>query len=261
MKTPDIMAINTNNTNVKIAAVQMKLSKDARENVKRIITFLQNANCQLVDIVCFPETCLQPDPTRVVDVSEQIMQIQYASRKYGVWCIFGAYIREGKKISNTTFLVDRSGKIRFRYRKVHLWKSEKGLVAPGKGNRIVQSEFGKIAIITCWDFAFPSFVQNLSKKGARIIFCPSFLIDSHDCSDLLRGLPLVRSFENLAFFVSCDAFSPKTFSESYICHPLRILSGIRKKEGMITARVNLAEIDSLRRRYNHVEEHSPVKEH
>jgi beta-ureidopropionase len=123
-------------------------------------------------------------------------------------------------------------------------------VSPGKANKVIETDFGKIGIINCWDFAFPEFVKNLSKKGAKIIFCPSYLIDYERDKDILRKISLVRAFENMSYYVSCDAFTDETLSESYICHPLRMLKIIKKKEGIMFKDLNLKEIDSLRKYYD-----------
>jgi predicted amidohydrolase len=188
-----------------------------------------------------------------IDVSQQIKKIQEKCKENSIWCIFGSYIPKNDKIMNAIFLVDGSGKIKYEYHKVHLWIAEKEKVTAGKTNKVIDTEFGKIGIIDCWDFAFPSFVQQLSRKGAKIIFCPSYLVDSEEDAEPTKAIPLVRAFENLAFYVSCDAFTDETLSESYICHPLRVLQKIEKKEGIIFADLNLDEIDSLRKHYDHLD--------
>ncbi|KKM23120.1 hypothetical protein LCGC14_1618460, partial [marine sediment metagenome] len=83
-----------------------------------------------------------------------------------------------------------------------------------------------------------------------IIFCPSYLVDYEKDEELLRKIPLVRAFENMSYYISCDAYTDETLSESYICHPLRTLKIIKKKEGIMFEDLNLKEIDSLRKYYD-----------
>ena len=59
-----------------------------------------------------------------------------------------------------------------------------------------------------------------------------------------------KTFENLAYFVSCDAFTDEVLSESYICSPLKILNKIKNREGIIFADLDLKKITQLRKSYN-----------
>ena len=78
-----------------------------------------------------------------------------------------------------------------------------------------------------------------------------YRLDYKDDKEIYQVLPLVEAFESVVFFVSCDAFTHETLSKSYICHPQRILEKIEGKEGIIFADLDLNEIDSLRKYYDH----------
>lgn len=235
---------------VKVAAAQMRVTEDINTNLQKILNFIDKAKSKNVDIVCFPEVCLN-SLEEIIDVSGPIKKIQKKCKEKSIWCIFGSYTSIKKNIRNSVFLVNRAGKIKYRYDKVHLWLTEKENVTAGKTNKVIDTEFGKIGIINCWDFAFPSFVQKLSTKGAKIIFCPSYLVNYKTESEVMRAIPLVRAFENLCYYISCDALTDETLSESFISHPLKILKKIEKKEGIIYADLNLDEIGSLKKFYNH----------
>ena len=238
---------------VKVAVAQIKVLEDVNANLQKILHFIKQAKTENVDIVCFSETCLNPEDKNKTEVHSQIKKIRDLCKEKSIWCIFGSYVPEKSKVRNVIFLIDRSGKIRYEYDKVHLWRSEKDNVIAGKTSRVIDTEFGKIGIINCWDSAFPSFIQELSRKGAKIIFCPVYEVDYTEDKEVMRSLPLVRAFDNLSFFVWCDAYTDETLSESYICHPLRILKKIKSKEGMISADLDLGEIDHLRKYYNHLD--------
>ena len=67
----------------------------------------------------------------------------------------------------------------------------------------------------------------------------------------LRALPLARAFENGVFFALCDAFTPQTLSESYLCHPQGIRQSIMHQEGLIACEVDRAELAALRHYYGY----------
>lgn len=234
---------------MKIAVAQIEVDEDINTNLKKILHYIDLAKD--ADLICFPETCLNGEE-EVTDVSKHVKRIQKKCKEKSIYCIFGSYVPKMNKNRNVIFLINREGKILYKYYKVHLYKTEKASIVAGKTNRLVQTEFGPIGIINCWDFAFPSYIQKLSKKGARVIFCPSYLVSHKEDGPALRSIPLVRAFENLSYYISCDACTDETLSESYICHPQKVLKKIRKKEGIIFADLDFAEIDRLRAEYDHL---------
>jgi len=83
------------------------------------------------------------------------------------------------------------------------------------------------------------------------LFCPSYLLDNaHISKEVFQSIPLARAFENLAYFVSCDAFTDEVLGESYICSPMNVLNKIKKREGIIFAELDLKKIRKLRKQYN-----------
>jgi len=236
----------------KVAVAQIEVFDELNKNVKKVINFIEQASLKNADIVCFPESCLGEDSINID--CKQIQSILKKCKEKRIYCIFGAHIKDDSKIFNSAILVDRLGKIKYIYKKVNLFPSlDLRQTSSGKNNKVVETDFGKIGIIICWDFAFPEYVKKLSKSGAQIIFCPSYLLnDAKISKDVFRSYPLTRAFENLAYFVSCDAFTDEVLSESYICSPLKVLNKIKNREGIIFADLNLGEITKLRKRYSHL---------
>ena len=115
---------------------------------------------------------------------------------------------------------------------------------------VIDTEFGKIGVIICWDIAFPETVRLLAARGAKIIFCPSYWYAQYGTGNAIAGLPLARAFENQVFFVLADAFAPETAKASRICSPLRTLSAAGNCEVVISAKVDLDELADLRRTFN-----------
>jgi len=234
----------------RIAVAQIEVFDDVSKNVKKVIDFIEKASLKNADIVCFPESCLGDSFLSIESI--EIQKIQNKCEEKSIYCIFGAHIKEKNKVYNSAILVDRLGKIQCVYKKVHLFPGfDLEKTSPGKGNKVIQTDFGKIGIIICWDFAFPEYVKKLSKKGAQIIFCPSYLLKGVKINEeVFRSYPLTRAFENLAYFVSCDAFTDEVIGESFICSPEKVLNSIKKREGIIFAELDLKKIAQFRKRYN-----------
>ncbi len=237
---------------VNVASAQIKVGLDINKNLKEILKFIDKAKSKKSDIVCFPEACLNSS-YKPIDVSKEIKTIQEKCKEKSIWCIFGTHIPAGNKLKNSIFLINRRGKIKYRYDKVHLWKSEENKIIPGKIHKVIETDFGKIGIINCQDFVFPSFIQKLSRAGAKIIFCPMYIVDFKKDAHILRMLPLIRAFDTISYFVTSAALAYNSMAESFICHPLKILKKLKNKEGIIFANLNLEKIDSLRKYYGHLD--------
>ncbi len=205
------------------------------------------------DIICFPETSLTGSTRlKYSEVNELVKTIGKESKLFNLWVIFGGYCKRGNKTYNEVYVLDRKGKLVYTYKKRHLWNTEKR-VDVGRKNRAVRTDFGKIGVINCWDIAFPDSARKLAKRGAQIIFCPSYWYWQKDSQKELRknyyGLVNARAFENQVYFVMCDAFSPETSGTTRICSPVREISR-SKGEKLITAEISLNKLKSLRKRYD-----------
>ncbi len=236
-----------------VAAAQIRVTKNTEKNLKNIIKYIKKAASKDVDIVCFPEASLihnnNKKTIKKIPIKKYINIIKKICKDNKINCIFGTNILEKNKLYNSAFFVDDSGEILFRYNKVNLWINERKEKVNGKKNNVIKTKFGKIGIIICWDIAFPEYVKKLSRKGAWIIFCPSYVINYKRELKSYEQIPFVRAFENIAYFVYVDAYAKDTVKYSYICGPSRIYSKIRGKEGMIIADLDHRKILGLRKRY------------
>jgi predicted amidohydrolase len=75
----------------------------------------------------------------------------------------------------------------FRQKKVHLTPTEKGpyQMSRGHGFYVYHTDYGKIAILVCYDVEFPEATRVLAENGAQIVFVPS-------CTDERQGFCRVR---------------------------------------------------------------------
>src|ERR1700722_12831680 len=86
----------------------------------------------------------------------------------GGFCELGA---DGR-LYNSAALVDASGP-RAIYRKAHLWDKEKLVFTPGDAAPpVVDTEFGRVAVMICYDLEFPEWVRLAALDGADLIAAP-----------------------------------------------------------------------------------------
>jgi predicted amidohydrolase len=78
----------------------------------------------------------------------------------------------GETRYNTAVLIGRDGEVVGTYRKVYPYWSEHG-VTPGGEVKVFETDFGRIAILVCFDINFPSLWDRADELGAEIVFWPS----------------------------------------------------------------------------------------
>lgn len=81
--------------------------------------------------------------------------------------------QDGEKLYDTAVLVGPDGYIG-RYRKTHLWNTEKLWFTPGdEGFPVFDTRIGRIGLLVCWDIWFPETARIVAQMGADIICIPT----------------------------------------------------------------------------------------
>ncbi|MBI4448353.1 carbon-nitrogen hydrolase family protein [Candidatus Woesearchaeota archaeon] len=240
----------------RVAAVQLNLQQSLPSIVRDMKSYIRSAKKKNVNIICFPECSLIAGPKKN---KEMLTRIRDYCKANEIWCIAGGHLKEGGYVYNTALLIDDAGNIRGKHKKVHICDSPN--VSAGSSFEVYKTPFGKIGIAICWDVAFPTAMESMAKKGAKVVFCPMYW--SYDPwahrakpkkfeKKILQSLILTRSFENLAYHIFCNAYDPKdrtVTAYSAIAEPHKILTEIFGKEGMIMADINLDYLNNLRQNY------------
>lgn len=74
---------------------------------------------------------------------------------------------------NSAMLVDDSG-LRAVYRKAHLWHAEADFFIPGAEEPpVVDTKFGRVAMMICYDVEFPEWVRLPALAGAELLAVPT----------------------------------------------------------------------------------------
>jgi predicted amidohydrolase len=74
---------------------------------------------------------------------------------------------------NGALVFDATG-VLATYRKVHLWDREKLFFTPGSQPApVVETRFGRIGVIVCYDVEFPEYTRRVALDGADLIAVPT----------------------------------------------------------------------------------------
>jgi predicted amidohydrolase len=148
------------------------------KNTEKILRHIAGAGAAGVDIICFPEMCLQgysrdrAKPTAVKLPGEITGLLGEAARRAGLTALVGmAEEGEEEKPCITQLVVFPDGTFH-KYRKTHLGKSELPHFAAGHHLPVFNTDKACFGVQICWDLHFPEVSTILSLKGAEIIFAP-----------------------------------------------------------------------------------------
>lgn len=234
---------------LRIAVAALRVERDPARNLARILALISRAAAAGAELVCFPEYSLRPMDRTWVDPTAAIDAIRARCLACEVWAVFGADAGGPEDRLNSLYVIDPVGGIRYRYDKVHLWGREAEVYRPGAPSSVIDIGPARLAVISCWDLAFPRYAADLAEQGADVILCCSYLVDSDLDAEPLQALPLARAFENRVFCVLCDAVTDETLSISMVCHPLGVRQRIAGQEGLLVADLDVAELKRLRAYY------------
>jgi predicted amidohydrolase len=110
------------------------------------------------------------------------------ARKSGLYIVAGSIParQDGDQVRNQSYLFAPSGSYGVQ-EKLHLtrWEREEWLVSPGTRLRLFETDFGKLAILICYDVEFPELARVAAREGAMLVAVPS-------CTDDRQGFLRVR---------------------------------------------------------------------
>jgi 5-aminopentanamidase len=97
---------------------------------------------------------------------------------HGIVIVGGFCEADNDDVYNSAALVDRSG-LRSVYRKAHLWDNERRWFSVGCAEPpVVDTEFGRISMMICYDLEFPEWVRLPALDGAQLLCAPTNWPDS-----------------------------------------------------------------------------------
>jgi predicted amidohydrolase len=170
----------------KIAVVQVNAGIDIARNLRRIEALV--ARVHKCDLIALPEVFAMRGSDEDYRANAQAMGgtlvrwLRNTALRRRAWILAGSIIeKSGGKYFNTCLLMDRSGTVRAKYRKIHLFeahldngKSVRESDVYSAGDRPVTAtiEGWTCGMAICYDLRFPELFRHYSARGGAPLFYP-----------------------------------------------------------------------------------------
>ena len=158
---------------------------------------------------------------------------------------------EGDRVFNTMVFIDTDGKIKGRYRKLHLFRltGEHLYYTAGSDSVTVESTLGRIGLMTCYDLRFPELARALFLKGAELIVVSAQWPEPR--KEHWETLIKARAIENQLFMVSSNRIGKEaglTFpGMSMIVDPMgKLIAHAGNNESCAFAEIDPATVENIR---------------
>jgi len=173
----------------KVGLLQMKLGKNADENLNKAASMIKDAADKGANIICLPELFkteyfCQIEDVKLFDLAEPvngktIKLMSQAAKENNVVVVASIFEKRSEGVyHNTAVVIDEKGETVGIYRKMHIPDDpayyEKFYFTPGDlGFKAFDTNYGKIGTLICWDQWFPEGARLAAMRGANILFYPT----------------------------------------------------------------------------------------
>ena len=172
-----------------IGLVQLSLSKNPDENLKKAISWIEQAAKAGAQVICLPELFRSHYFCQTEDINNFSLAeiipgsstdaISSAAKKLKVSVVVPIFEKRSSGVyHNSLVVINSDGKILGTYRKMHIPDDpgfyEKYYFAPGDlGFKNFDTSFGKIGTLICWDQWYPEAARLTALQGSAVLFYPT----------------------------------------------------------------------------------------
>ena len=270
---------------INVGLVQMSMSADADENLKKAVARVADAKRAGADVVCLPELYRSPyfcqkEDARLFDLAETVPgpsteALGRAAREAGVVVVAPIFERRAAGLyHNTAAIIDTTGEVAGLYRKMHIPDDpafyEKFYFTPGDlGFRAIDTQKGKIGTLICWDQWYPEGARLTALQGAIVLFFPTAIgwhpheKAEHGPSqrDAWRTIQRGHAIANGVYVAVVNRVGHEIppeggpglefWGSSFVADPFGIVvaEASTDREEILLAKVDLARIEEVRRNW------------
>ena len=249
---------------MKVSSIQLEIKDD--RNKQQMISHVLNLmeKCRGDDHIILPELWNvgffnydnYKNYAEPID-GETASAISAKAKDLGAYVFSGSFVeKQGEKYYNTSVLFNREGKNIAAYRKIHLFSykcREPEILTPGTDIVVVDTEFGKVGLATCYDLRFPELFRKMTvEMGAEY-----FLVTSgwpYPRLEAWNILNQARALENTCYLISCNAAGVnkgfRLAGHSQIVDPWgNVLAGTGYEEAIVRAEISREEVLRIRKEF------------
>ncbi len=171
------------------------------------------------------------------------------ARELGLWLLPGSlYERDGDRIYNTASVIDPSGAVVARHRKIYPFLPYERGVACGADCTVFDIPgVGRFGVSTCYDMWFPETTRTLAWKGAEVILHPS-LTNTID-REVEIAIARASAATNQCYFIDLNCSGRLGYGRSAAFgpggEPLHVAGGGRE---VIALEIDLDLVTTMRER-------------
>ena len=258
---------------LKISQIQFEAKNTPQENCYQLENFYKKALNFKPDLICTPEcsNIITSDKKYLLDFTNYqrdcpiLKMTREFSRQNKVHINIGSLllkIRNQSRLVNRSFLIDKKGKIKSYYDKIHMFDvniskkethRESESFQPGKKITLTKINKTKLGLSICYDLRFPNLYRELGKKGADIILSPAaFTVPTG--KDHWEILTRARAIENNVFLIATNMCGThhtnrKTYGHSVLVSPWgKLLNKAFSKPVILNTKIDLDEVKNARKK-------------
>jgi N-carbamoylputrescine amidase len=273
-------------TKFKVGLVQMAMSADPAANLAKAAAQVEEAARRGAQVVCLPELYRSPyfcqkEDQALFDLAETVPgpsteRLSEVARKAGVAVVVPIFEKRAAGLyHNSAVILDADGKTAGLYRKMHIPDDpafyEKFYFTPGDlGFKAVDTRFGKVGTLICWDQWYPEGARLTALRGASVLFYPT-AIGWHPAEkaqhgvaqrDAWRTIQRGHAIANGCYVAAVNRVghepSPvaggaglEFWGTSFLCDPFGVViaEGSTDREEILVGEVDLGRIEEVRRNW------------
>src|SRR5918998_1162660 len=253
------------------ACIQMRSGRDVLKNRDDAVALIREAASQGADFAQTPEmtSLVCRDRAELFakvgpEAQDPVLAaLREVARERGIVVHLGSIaVKDGDKVANRSFLIDRDGEIVASYDKIHLydvdlpngesWRESATYTGGGRAV-LAETPWGLLGMTICYDVRFAALYKALAENGAAFLSAPAaFTRQTGEAH--WHVLHRARAIETGSFMISAaqggrHEDGRETFGHSLIVDPWgHILAEAAIDPGVILAEIDVAEVDRARGR-------------
>jgi N-carbamoylputrescine amidase len=261
---------------LKVSAIQMSMSENKEQNIKKAIRLVKEASLNGAKIILLPELfeglyfCKDMDKkyfswAKPKENNPLLNIFSSLAKELDVVLLVSYFEKAKDRYFNSLVVIDADGDILDNYRKTHIpdgpGYEEKFYFTPGDtGFLVFNTKYAKIGAGICWDQWFCESARILTLKGAELIFYPTAIGSEPeikiDSKDHWQRVQMGHSATNMVPVIVANRYGKEVgdsceltfYGSSFITDYTgkKIAEAPRDKESIIYAEFDLEDIAKQR---------------